>query len=451
MGLRFTEDPTTAVYEFEKMTWDEMDEVFYTDEEIGDFRYSAFMINCGLEEEDWSTPDVEPVPWPKEADEMKIKNFATNRTELKENQLKAKRQSQLFDLATKGDSTSVTTSSSKTDLVEAEDDVAITGLENAKQVLAEAESGATDPVKVEPPSSPNPGTEDKSQETTKVADSKDSTEDDLNPVATDTKPKEDEEPKEQESYTTPVVTGRKKSDPLNQVSSPLVTPGSGGKARLRPRTLVSPQRTRNSKADLYSPELSETKQSVEVDILQVHPPLAKSENEDTLENSDSATSTSMEAAEPATPGSGGKPRLRPQTLVSPRRTRNSKANLYSPEVTKPTLSIEANTLAVGPLPEEGEGDHAIENEDSTTSYPVDDAEIKPRNQEISEPKQGVQNPDALLDKFSRSVLSTASTVDSFELTPPSSAKTITAPTTVPTSPLANVNKKTAVKENQSPA
>ncbi|KAL3937459.1 MAG: hypothetical protein SGBAC_007449 [Bacillariaceae sp.] len=167
MGLRFTEEPTTAVYEFEKMTWDEMDEIFYTDEEIGDFRHSAFMIECGLEEEDWSAPDVEPVPWPKEVDELKIKNFATNKIELKENQLKAKRQQAKADVAVIEILPTNTRRSNESDPVEAE-----------IKPLNEA-----DPVSVEPPSSAKPGTEDKIEEVQlkkfKAVDSKDAVDDDL--------------------------------------------------------------------------------------------------------------------------------------------------------------------------------------------------------------------------------------------------------------------------------
>lgn len=66
-SLRFTEVPA-LVQEFPRMTWDELDLAFYTEDEIGDMRHSAFMIECGLEEEDWTGPDVEPLPWPKKED-----------------------------------------------------------------------------------------------------------------------------------------------------------------------------------------------------------------------------------------------------------------------------------------------------------------------------------------------------------------------------------------------
>ncbi|CAJ1932593.1 unnamed protein product [Cylindrotheca closterium] len=177
MGLRFTEETTTAVYEFEKMTWDEMDEVFYTEEEIGDFRHSAFMIECGLEEEDWAVPDVEPTPWNKEVDAIKIKNFATNLGELREHQLKAKREHQLTDSTAKVDSPPSNTS----DPVESE----AKPLHEEPKLEPKAE--ATNPVmQTMPPikSESKPETEDKIEneldpEKITTVDSKSSIEDDL--------------------------------------------------------------------------------------------------------------------------------------------------------------------------------------------------------------------------------------------------------------------------------
>lgn len=144
MGLRFTEEPTTAVYEFEKMTDEEMDEIFYTHDEIGDFRHSAFMIECGLEEEDWSAPDVEPLPWPKEIDENKIKKFESNLALLKE-----KRKKQLAEIAANADlspSSSNTADSAETETKPLEDE--------SKPEPAAIE----DPVKVEPLEPENSGT-----------------------------------------------------------------------------------------------------------------------------------------------------------------------------------------------------------------------------------------------------------------------------------------------------
>lgn len=41
----------------------EIDDLFYQDDEIGEFRHTAFMIECGLEEDPPDGPDVPPVPW----------------------------------------------------------------------------------------------------------------------------------------------------------------------------------------------------------------------------------------------------------------------------------------------------------------------------------------------------------------------------------------------------
>ena len=98
MGIfRFAEELTTATYEFERMTWDEMDEIFWTEEDIGEFRNFAFMVDCELEEEDWSGPDVDPLPWNKEIDNKKIEKFESNL-----NDLKAKRKREMEEFAQPG-------------------------------------------------------------------------------------------------------------------------------------------------------------------------------------------------------------------------------------------------------------------------------------------------------------------------------------------------------------
>jgi hypothetical protein len=40
-----------------------IDELFYQEDEIGEFRHTAFMVECGLEEDPPDGPDVDPVPW----------------------------------------------------------------------------------------------------------------------------------------------------------------------------------------------------------------------------------------------------------------------------------------------------------------------------------------------------------------------------------------------------
>ncbi|KAL3910750.1 MAG: hypothetical protein SGARI_001972, partial [Bacillariaceae sp.] len=42
---------------------DQIDDLFYQEDEIGEMRHSAFMIECGLEEDPPDGPDVPPVPW----------------------------------------------------------------------------------------------------------------------------------------------------------------------------------------------------------------------------------------------------------------------------------------------------------------------------------------------------------------------------------------------------
>ena len=40
-----------------------IDELFYQEDEIGEMRHTAFMVECGLEEDPPEGPDVQPVPW----------------------------------------------------------------------------------------------------------------------------------------------------------------------------------------------------------------------------------------------------------------------------------------------------------------------------------------------------------------------------------------------------
>jgi len=40
-----------------------IDDLFYQEDEIGEFRHTAFMVECGLEEDPPDGPDVDPVPW----------------------------------------------------------------------------------------------------------------------------------------------------------------------------------------------------------------------------------------------------------------------------------------------------------------------------------------------------------------------------------------------------
>jgi len=40
-----------------------IDDLFYQEDEIGEMRHTAFMIECGLDEDPPDGPDVPPVPW----------------------------------------------------------------------------------------------------------------------------------------------------------------------------------------------------------------------------------------------------------------------------------------------------------------------------------------------------------------------------------------------------
>jgi hypothetical protein len=59
--LRFSMDH--QFYEIPRIDDELIDELFYQEDEIGEMRYFAFMIECGLEEDPPDGPDVEPIPW----------------------------------------------------------------------------------------------------------------------------------------------------------------------------------------------------------------------------------------------------------------------------------------------------------------------------------------------------------------------------------------------------
>jgi len=61
----------------------EIDDLFYQEDEIGEFRHTAFMIECGLEEDPPDGPDVPPVPWGEmllklQQEELKNKAIASD-------------------------------------------------------------------------------------------------------------------------------------------------------------------------------------------------------------------------------------------------------------------------------------------------------------------------------------------------------------------------------------
>lgn len=60
--LTFSNDPP-KVYEIPRLEDHLIDELFYQEDEIGEMRHAAFMIECGLEEDPPDGPDVPPIPW----------------------------------------------------------------------------------------------------------------------------------------------------------------------------------------------------------------------------------------------------------------------------------------------------------------------------------------------------------------------------------------------------
>lgn len=64
-SMRFNEaDP--EVFVVPRLDDDLIDDLFYQEDEIGEMRHSAFMIECGLEEDPPDGPDVPPIPWKQE-------------------------------------------------------------------------------------------------------------------------------------------------------------------------------------------------------------------------------------------------------------------------------------------------------------------------------------------------------------------------------------------------
>jgi hypothetical protein len=60
--LRFAESANQE-YIVPRLDDDQIDDLFYQEDEIGEMRHTAFMIECGLEEDPPDGPDIPPVPW----------------------------------------------------------------------------------------------------------------------------------------------------------------------------------------------------------------------------------------------------------------------------------------------------------------------------------------------------------------------------------------------------
>jgi hypothetical protein len=59
--IRFSEDVKKFVVP--RVEEDQIDDLFYQEDEIGEMRHTAFMIECGLEEDPPDGPDIPPIPW----------------------------------------------------------------------------------------------------------------------------------------------------------------------------------------------------------------------------------------------------------------------------------------------------------------------------------------------------------------------------------------------------
>lgn len=60
MTVKFSSEPDQVCC-VERLDDDMIDDIFYQDEEIEEFRYFALMVECGLAEDDVRQPEVEPI------------------------------------------------------------------------------------------------------------------------------------------------------------------------------------------------------------------------------------------------------------------------------------------------------------------------------------------------------------------------------------------------------
>mmetsp|Transcript_15554 Transcript_15554/g.38371 ORF Transcript_15554/g.38371 Transcript_15554/m.38371 type:complete len:436 (+) Transcript_15554:426-1733(+) len=65
MGVTWN-DAEPEVFEVPRIDDELIDDAFYQEDEIGEMRHTAFMIECGLEEDPPDGPDVPPIPWKQE-------------------------------------------------------------------------------------------------------------------------------------------------------------------------------------------------------------------------------------------------------------------------------------------------------------------------------------------------------------------------------------------------
>ena len=79
--LRFADELIDGVFIVPRVEDELIDDLFYQEDEIGEMRHFAFMIECGLEEDPPDGPDVPPVPWGDMLLKEQRQQSASNRSE----------------------------------------------------------------------------------------------------------------------------------------------------------------------------------------------------------------------------------------------------------------------------------------------------------------------------------------------------------------------------------
>eukprot|EP00529_Nitzschia_sp_RCC80_P010843 CAMPEP_0113448810 /NCGR_PEP_ID=MMETSP0014_2-20120614/4965_1 /TAXON_ID=2857 /ORGANISM="Nitzschia sp." /LENGTH=617 /DNA_ID=CAMNT_0000340047 /DNA_START=687 /DNA_END=2540 /DNA_ORIENTATION=- /assembly_acc=CAM_ASM_000159 len=79
--LRFADELVGDVFIVPRVEDELIDDLFYQEDEIGEMRHFAFMIECGLEEDPPDGPDVPPVPWGDMLLKQQRQQSTSNRSE----------------------------------------------------------------------------------------------------------------------------------------------------------------------------------------------------------------------------------------------------------------------------------------------------------------------------------------------------------------------------------
>ncbi|CAJ1942398.1 unnamed protein product [Cylindrotheca closterium] len=92
MGKSLTwNEAEPEVFEVPRIDDELIDDAFYQEDEIGEMRHTAFMIECGLEEDPPDGPDVPPIPWkPEDLKKAAEEAEAANKKEEEEKEKKEK-------------------------------------------------------------------------------------------------------------------------------------------------------------------------------------------------------------------------------------------------------------------------------------------------------------------------------------------------------------------------